>query len=139
MPCNPLVLFRVEVRIAEMTAGRAVVGSAIAVLTDAVPARRGIWRKGAVAAPSPAGALKTRNRITSRPCRGRGESKTYAKPAWAVTKANIRGVALAVPVRAESGTQQARNQRNCAPCEEASFEDAASSKDRCAQMQQATK
>jgi hypothetical protein len=83
-PYIALVLIRVEVRIAEMT--------------DAVPARRIIWRRAAIAAPSPAGAPETRDSITSRPCRDRSESETYAKPAWAETKVTTGGAALVEPV-----------------------------------------
>jgi hypothetical protein len=97
-PYIALVLFRVEARIAEMIAGRVVVGSAIAEQTDAVPARRIIWRRAAITAPSPAGSLETRDRITSRPYRGRGESETDAKAAGAETIVNASGAALVEPV-----------------------------------------
>src|SRR5579864_5993371 len=99
-----------ENRIAEMIAGHVVVVSAIAEATAAVPSRRVIWRRAAITAPSPAGSLETRDRIAGGPHRGRSDSETYAKPSWAVTRINSSGVTLAVPVRAESGSQPARSQ-----------------------------
>src|ERR1700674_4004422 len=96
-PYIALVRVRVEVRIAEMIAAHIVVGSAIAEQTDAVPARRIIWRRAAITAPSPAGSLETRDSITSRPYRGRGESETDAKAAGAETTLKPSGAALVEP------------------------------------------
>jgi len=87
-PYVALFLIRADVRIAEIIAGHVVVGSAITELTDAVPAQRITWRRAAIAAPSPARSPKTREWVTSWPRRSRGESETYAKPAWAESKVN---------------------------------------------------
>ena len=97
-PYIALVLVVVKVRIAEMIAGHVVVGSTIAEQTDAVPARRIIWRRAVITAPSPGGSLEIRDRIISRPTRGGGGAETYAVPAWTETKVNTCGALLAESV-----------------------------------------